>query len=169
MHIEPVTDHNQISAIEELAYDIWHEHYTPIIGKKQVDYMLKKFQSSKAMNEQIQNGSLYFLCEYENRPIGYMSVDISDETLFLSKFYVTSAERGNRYGRIMLTYLEALAKEKSLNKISLTVNRYNTKSIKVYEKLGFFKCGTVIKDIGNGFFMDDHKMEKKLQLFDFHS
>lgn len=169
MHIEPVTDHNQISAIEELAYDIWHEHYTPIIGKKQVDYMLKKFQSSKAMNEQIQNGSLYFLCEYENRPIGYMSVDISDETLFLSKFYVTSAERGNRYGRIMLTYLEALAKEKSLNKISLTVNRYNTKSIKVYEKLGFFKCGTVIKDIGNGFFMDDHKMELKLQLFDFHS
>ena len=67
MHIEPVTDHNQISAIEELAYDIWHEHYTPIIGKKQVDYMLKKFQSSKAMNEQIQNGSLYFLISTLNK------------------------------------------------------------------------------------------------------
>ena len=29
-----------LAAIETLAIEIWNEHYTPIIGKKQVDYML---------------------------------------------------------------------------------------------------------------------------------
>ena len=91
-----------------------------------------------------------------------MSVDILSETLFLSKFYVTEAERGKGYGRTMITYLETFAKEKNLNKISLTVNKYNTGSIKMYEKVGFVISGTVVKDIGEGFIMDDYQMEKRL-------
>ena len=162
MHIETVSDKNQIKAIEDLAYVIWYEHYTPIIGKDQVDYMLEKFQSVQAMTEQIQDGYLYFLCEHNNKYVGYMSVYIREKELFLSKFYVALSERGRGYGKNMIEFIEALSKEKSLNKISLTVNRHNTDSIKIYEKLGFLKCGTVIQDIGNGFIMDDCKLKKRL-------
>lgn len=162
MHIEPVSDTSKIKAIEELAYEIWYEHYTPIIGKSQVKYMLEKFQSFKAMREEIQNGFLYFLCEYDNKNIGYMSVNISDGALFLSKFYVVSAEREKGYGRKMISYLETLAKEKSLNKISLTVNKHNIGSINMYKRVGFFICGTAVKDIGEGFIMDDYQMEKRI-------
>jgi RimJ/RimL family protein N-acetyltransferase len=42
------------------------------------------------------------------------------------------------------------------------VNKNNVNSIKVYEKLGFKKTGPVIQDIGNGFVMDDYKMEKDI-------
>ncbi|MCO4844401.1 MAG: GNAT family N-acetyltransferase [Sulfurovum sp.] len=162
MHIEPVSDTSKIKAIEEIAYEIWYEHYTPIIGKNQVEYMLEKFQSVKAMTEEIQNGFLYFLCEYDNKTIGYMSVNISDGVLFLSKLYVLSAERGKGHGRKMISYLGTLAKEKSLNKISLTVNKHNTGSINMYKKVGFIICGTAVKDIGNGFVMDDYQMEKSV-------
>lgn len=162
MLIKSVSDKNQIKNIENLAYQIWHEHYTKIIGKAQVDYMLTKFQSSKAINEQINDSVLYFLAEQDHRPIGYMSVEIKEEELFLGKFYILSSERSNGYGRNMIKLIEQLSIEKNLNKISLTVNRNNTDSIKIYEQLGFVKYGTVITDIGNGFVMDDYRMEKKL-------
>lgn len=162
MVIKRVSNKDQINAIEDLAYEIWYQHYTPIIGKHQVSYMLEKFQSVEAMTEQIKNGFLYFLTLDDNVPMGYMSVYILSETLFLSKFYVIEAERGKGYGRTMIAFLEALAKEKSLNKISLTVNKYNTGSIKMYEKVGFVVSGTVAIDIGEGFIMDDYQMEKRL-------
>lgn len=162
MHIKTVTAKSQTEAIRDLAYEIWHEHYTPIIGKAQVDYMLAKFQSSKAIAEQIDNGSLYFLSEHNNEPIGYMGVNIQGKELFLSKFYVTLANRGKGYGREMVAFLEDLSKDKGLNKISLTVNIHNNDSIKMYEKVGFHICGTAVQDIGNGFVMDDYKMEKRV-------
>jgi RimJ/RimL family protein N-acetyltransferase len=160
--IKSVSEKHQIKSIENLAYQIWHEHYTPIIGKGQVDYMLTEFQSSKAITEQINNEVLYFLAELDNRPIGYMSVEIKEQELFLSKFYLLLNERGNGYARNMIKFIDQLSIEKNLNTISLTVNRNNTDSIKIYEQLGFVKYGTVITDIGNGFVMDDYKMIKRL-------
>ena len=62
----------------------------------------------------------------------------------------------------MISYLETLAKEKSLNRISLTVNKDNTGSINMYKKVGFLICGTAVKDIGEGFIMDDYQMEKRV-------
>ena len=35
--------------IAQLADAIWREHYIPIIGKPQIDYMLDKYQSSKVI------------------------------------------------------------------------------------------------------------------------
>ena len=39
--------------ISVLAKNIWTEHYTPIIGLDQVNYMLEKFQSEIAIQNQI--------------------------------------------------------------------------------------------------------------------
>lgn len=162
MYIKTVITESQIKAIESLAYKIWYEYYIPIIGKSQVDYMLEKFQSSIAIKEQINNGFLYFVSEHDNVPVGYMSVNIHDDALFLSKFYVRKVDRGKGYGKKMIEYLESLTKDKNLNKISLTVNKYNTRSIKMYEKFGFSICNTIVQDIGKGFVMDDYQMEKSV-------
>jgi ribosomal protein S18 acetylase RimI-like enzyme len=162
MLIEIVTGENQIEAIEGLADKIWNEHFTPIIGKAQVDYMLEKFQSKRVITEQIENGFLYFLIKNNNKPIGYIGVLAKDSQLFLSKLYITSTERGKGHGRKAIEFLENLAVEKGLNKISLTVNRNNSLTIKTYKKLGFVNCGSIVQDIGNNFVMDDYKMEKDI-------
>ncbi len=164
MEIKKVSKKEQLCIIETLADEIWYEHYTPIIGKHQVAYMLEKFQSVEAMTEQIKKGSLYFLILDKNVPVGYMGVELLSETLFLSKFYMIESARGKGYGRTMIDHLETLAKEKDLKKISLTVNKYNTGSIKMYTKVGFVISGNVVKDIGEGFIMDDYQMEKRLYL-----
>ena len=162
MLIEKVSDENQIVIIENLASEIWNEHFTPIIGKAQVDYMLEKFQSKKAITEQLKNGFLYFLIKNNNDPVGYIGVLPKDRQLFLSKLYITLDERGKGRGRKAIEFLEQLAIEKNVNKISLTVNRNNSATINAYKKLGFDIRGSAVKDIGNGFVMDDYILEKKL-------
>ena len=160
MFFEIVLDEDQIETIEGLACEIWCEHFTPIIGQAQVDYMLEKFQSKKAIVEQIENGFLYFLIKNDNDPVGYAGVLVKKNQLFLSKLYIRSAERGNGYGRKVIEILEKLAIEKGLRKISLTVNKNNSGTIEMYKKLGFENCGSIVQDIGDGFVMDDYIMEK---------
>ena len=160
MPIEKVSSEGQIVTIVNLADEIWNEYFTPIIGKPQVDYMLEKFQSKKVITEQIENGVLYFLIKDGKEAVGYMGVITDDRQLFLSKLYITSADRGKGYGRKAIEFLEQLAIAEGVNKISLTVNRNNSASINMYNKTGFENRGCVVKDIGYGFVMDDYKMEK---------
>jgi len=149
-----------IEAVEVLANEIWPAHYTPIIGREQVVYMLARFQSAQAISEQIALGCLYFLIEEEGQRIGYISVQPKDNELFLSKIYLLLSYRGKGHGRRAVWFAEGLAKENGLRKIGLTVNRNNALAIKAYEAIGFKTVEAVVQDIGNGFVMDDYKMEK---------
>ena len=150
----------QIEIVETLAKEIWTEHYVPIIGKEQVDYMLDRIQSKRAIAEQIKTGSLYFLIEEGHHFIGYIAVQPKGEELFLSKIYIKFSKRRKGYGKKAIRFAERLAKEKGLKKIILTVNKKNIDAIKAYEKVGFSNCGPLIQEIGCGFIMDDYKMEK---------
>lgn len=155
-----VLTESQIELVESLAVEIWNEHYTSIIGSRQVCYMLDRFQTRKAISEQIKAGVLYFLIEAGSKSIGYIAVQPRGEELFLSKIYVNSPNRSRGHGRRAVQFIEELARKRGLGKISLTVNKHNAVSLRVYERLGFRNVGSVVQDIGGGFFMDDYKMEK---------
>ncbi|MFR5585739.1 MAG: hypothetical protein ACLTLQ_19640 [[Clostridium] scindens] len=59
--IRPAKSDSEIQDIAILAEEIWHQHFTPIIGKEQVDYMVDKFQSYPAIKAQIEHdGYEYF-------------------------------------------------------------------------------------------------------------
>ena len=159
MFIEVSTE-NQIETVESLAREIWTEHYVPIIGKEQVDYMLDRFQSKQAISEQIKTGFLYFLIREDDELVGYIGVQPKIEGLFLSKLYVKSSKRRRGCGNKAIRFIEKLAKKRKLAKVVLTVNKNNLNSIKAYEKFGFRNVASIIQDIGKGFVMDDYKMEK---------
>ena len=161
--IVPVSTGEQIAAVETLAREIWTEHYTPIIGRAQVDYMLAKFQSKGAIAEQIREGYAYFLIEKRKDRIGYLSIQPRGDELFLSKIYVKSSERGKGHGKTAVRFAEGFARERKLMRITLTVNRNNSRSIGAYEKLGFEKIAALVQDIGGGFVMDDYRMGKNLE------
>lgn len=162
MLFEKVIDEDQIEIIEDMACGIWNEYFTPIIGKAQVDYMLDKFQSKKAITKQMEKGFEYYLIKDDEECIGYLGVLPEEEKLFLSKIYIISTERGKGYGRQAIEFLEKVAIEKGSRSISLTVNKNNLGAIEMYKKLGFENKGGVVQDIGNGFIMDDYKMKKVL-------
>lgn len=153
MRLRTVVSVADVEMVTSLAERCWRPHYTPIIGKAQVDYMLANFQSTRAILGQIKKGRNYSLIEEESA-IGYLAIDLSDH-LFLSKLYILPDHQ--RCG-IGCWSLEQLTQAQPEHEIHLTVNRHNYETIAFYERMGFFKSETVVTDIGNGFVMDDWKM-----------
>jgi len=149
-----------IDAIVALAKPIWHEHYTPIIGEQQVNYMLEKFQSREAIRSQLEQGYQYFQVGEPSNLLGYFSTQFRDNaSLFISKFYLSKLARGKGIGKQMLKFIEQLANSNKCQTIDLTVNKLNP-AYQVYLKLGFANQGAVEFDIGNGYIMDDFLMSK---------
>lgn len=159
--IKQVVSSSDIEITAHLAHKIWNLHYVPIIGQEQVDYMLDKFQNAEAMKQQIENGYEYFIIYHQTYPSGYLALlpDMSKKNLMISKIYVDSGFRGLNLGTQLLDFSIENAKTKGLNMIWLTVNKNNTKSIEWYQKKGFLIKENLRIDIGNGFIMDDYRME----------
>lgn len=159
-----VKDLESAEIVSSLAQEIWQEYYPKIISQEQIDYMLKKFQTKEAILQQIEKEAYqyYLLNDDHGNAIGYLAIRVQKEGLFLSKLYIHIRKRGQGLARKVMGFVEKLAKEKGLNRVFLTVNKNNTASISVYQKLGFVISSSVISDIGNGFVMDDFEMERYL-------
>lgn len=159
----PVVTADDIDTVARLVREIWPEHYVPIIGQEQVDYMLANFQSAATIAREIREGDEYFLLELEGRPIGYCAIRAqpAESLLFLSKLYLHRSVRGRGMGAAALHHLEGLARERGLSRVWLKVNRHNA-SVQAYLRMGFTVAGEMITDIGGGFVMDDYRLEKPL-------
>ena len=152
---------NDIVELSALATRIVREHFDPLIGKAQNDYMLSKFQTVDAITEQITQGyQYYFVCVNDNR-IGFLAFYPRGQELYLSKFYLEKRHRGNGYARKMLQFVIEQAKLAGLDTIVLNVNRDNS-AVAVYERLGFVKIREEKNDIGQGFYMDDYVLAYKI-------
>jgi ribosomal protein S18 acetylase RimI-like enzyme len=163
LKIERVSGTGHLEALERLAREIWTEHYTPIVGAGQVEYMLREFQTAAAISEKIREGDLYFLVRTAGREIGYLAVrpDPARGEMYLSKIYLRAEERGKGYGWQMVDFVETLARERALPRVRLNVHKRNP-TIGVYQRMGFRIVGPVTQDIGGGFMLDDYQMEKSL-------
>lgn len=162
--ITPVLTQSDIDTTAALAHKIWIQHYVPIIGQAQVDYMLEKFQNVEAFSQQVKEGYRYYLSSHNNSCCGYLAlvVNRSEHKLMVSKIYMDADFRGLGLGLEMMDFAFKEAKNENCHVVWLTVNRNNAKSIDWYKKYGFAIVEEVKIDIGNGFYMDDFVMEKSI-------
>lgn len=153
-YIEVKKDNKEtILKLSNLASMIVKEHYDPILGASQNDYMIEKFQSARSITEQLENGYSYYLVENQEK-VGFIAYYIRENDLYLSKFYLRKDQRGKGISKDMLKFVIKKAKEANRFSIVLNVNKENN-AIYVYEKLGFVRIGAEKIDIGNNYFMDD--------------
>lgn len=163
VQLQQINSQEEIDKLAIAAKEIWQECFTEIITTEQIDYMVEKFQSAKAIMAQIkQEGYLYFGLKRGELYIGYVAVCPQDSALFLSKVYLKQAYRGKGYASMLLNKAEEVAAGRNLSKIYLTVNRQNRHAIDVYLKKGFVIKEEKAADIGNGFVMDDYILEKEM-------
>ena len=155
---------NDIKELAALAKEIWFEYWHSIMTLGQIYYMVNKFQSEIALNDQIEHGnySYYFITE-DGKKIGYFGIEPQEDNLFLSKFYIAKDYRYKGIGRMVFEIIKNIAKEHNLNKIHLTVNKHNIKTKEIYEKWGFRSLHPLITNIGNGYEMDDYLMEYEIK------
>ena len=153
-----------IEEVAALAKEIWHEHYDELLGVEQVDYMTDKLQSKEALKEQIKDGYEYYIIKDEGKSTGYIGIHQEDTPrLFLSKLYIRKEFRGKGLSSRAFEFMEKLCRERGLKSIWLTVNKYNSGSIAVYEHRGFKTFDSQVTDIGGGYVMDDYFMELNVE------
>ncbi|GHV43266.1 acetyltransferase [Clostridia bacterium] len=148
--------------IARLAEVIWDEHYSSIISKAQIDYMVEKFQSTAAIEISIENEAYtYLLAEADGAAVAYAGATLSSRNdtpmIFLSKIYVARDYRGMGIAK---RGFKMLCEKFGTDLAYLTVNKNNIISIAAYRKLGFEITESVVADIGGGFVMDDYIMER---------
>ena len=155
---------DDLETIRELAYKIWPSAYEEILGKVQLHYMLDKIYSLSSLQHQFTILKHQFIMMVEDdTPIGFASFSAHEDlkVFHLHKIYVLPSEQGKNFGKQVLDYIISAIKTAGATSLQLSVNRFN-KALHFYEKQGFKIIREEDIDIGEGFFMNDYVMEKKI-------
>lgn len=162
--IVPVMSEEGVCVVATLAEEIWHQHFTPIIGRAQVLYMLERFQSFAAIQSQIDAGCEYYCAAVDGDPVGYIALvfDRSTSRMMVSKIYVRNLQRGFGVGTALLNLGRERAMARGALSLWLTVNKNNDTAIEWYRYKGFEIVDEKLTDIGEGFVMDDYILEGSL-------
>lgn len=151
----------EIHALAEMASGIWHECFTEILSKEQIDYMVEMFQSEDAMRKQItEDGYRYYRILADGETAGYTAIRPQGDRLFVSKVYLKKEFRHLGIGSAAIMEIDGICRREGFASAYLTVNKANEKAIKSYRRNGYECLGPQVTDIGNGFVMDDYVMEK---------
>lgn len=162
-----VTSDEDIECLVALADEIWHEYWPALIGDAQTDYMVERFQSTKAITRDMCDHAYeYWFMHHvdDGRVIGYTGGHIERETnrFFISKIYLRSPERGHGFASDTIRFYEDLCQKRNLTALYLTVYKKNDPAIRAYLSKGFVIIDAVETSIGGGFIMDDYIMQKQI-------
>lgn len=146
---------DKIKVMSQMATEIVREHFDPIIGKEQNDYMLGMFQTEDAISNQLKKGYRYYFVQKDDSNVGFIAFYPKENAMYLSKFYLYKSKRGKGYSHQMMEFVIEKAKELNLSAIELNVNKENP-ACRVYERLGYRILRSEKNDIGCGFYMDDY-------------
>lgn len=171
--IKELKTDEEINAVAALAGDIWREHYTPLIGAAQTEYMLAVFQSPARIKSDITGKDYSYFAVFPSggkNQVAYLALQPDEKGVFISKIYVKKEYRQQGIAKMLMKFSLNFAKEKISASDSvfnaekykpclwLTVNKGNLGSIEFYKKSGFFIDKEAVTDIGNDFCMNDYIM-----------
>lgn len=153
---------SDIPLIRELTFQIWPQTYAAILSPQQLEYMLDMMYSETSLEKQMNEGA-QFIFVYENeKPVGFASFQETEAFVYkLHKIYILPSQQGKGTGRFVIDHIINDIKIRGATALQLQVNRHN-KAKEFYEKLGFAVIEEADFDIGNGYFMNDYVMEKKI-------
>ncbi|TAE58561.1 MAG: GNAT family N-acetyltransferase [Nostocales cyanobacterium] len=161
LKVEKLLDSN-LGELRKISREIWLSHYAQILSREQIEYMLNLMYGDGVVENEINNlGISYDQVIKDHQMVGYLSygleVDNNIDYLKLHKCYLLPKLHGFGYGQMMLSHV--LKTAQLINKpIILNVNKENKKGINSYTRFGFKIIRSEVKDIGNGFVMDDYIM-----------
>lgn len=153
--------------IQDIAYRTWPATFGEILSPAQIDYMLGIMYSLDSLTAQIRDKNHIFLLAQEadsNEYLGFISYEFdyrNESKTKIHKIYLLPASQGKGVGRLLIDTVATLAIERANTRLSLNVNKFN-KAIQFYERMGFVTTDSETIDIGEGFLMEDHIMEKPL-------
>lgn len=151
-----------IPLIQELTYQVWPQTYAPILSNEQIEYMLEMMYSDTSLRQQMGDGARFLIAYDDKVPVGFAAYqEIKPADFKLHKIYVLRTWQGKGTGRFMINHIIEEIRKLGASTLQLQVNRHN-KAKDFYALLGFTIIEEADFDIGNGYFMNDYVMEKKI-------
>jgi RsiW-degrading membrane proteinase PrsW (M82 family)/ribosomal protein S18 acetylase RimI-like enzyme len=153
---------SDIPLIRDLSDKVWPQTYSTILSAEQIDYMMKMMYSEMALHDQMKQQNEFIIVNDGRDPVGFASFSLVAPHIYkLHKIYLLPAMQRKGAGKFVINeIIKAIAKHGGKS-LQLNVNR-NNKAKDFYLKIGFEIIGEEDIDIGNGFFMNDYVMEKKI-------
>jgi ribosomal protein S18 acetylase RimI-like enzyme len=151
--------------VAALARTIWLAHYTAIITKAQIEYMLGgRFTPDNLSRYLGANDRWMEVLERNGELIGYCSYALTPTPgeMKLEQLYLIPDLHGRGLGKLMLDHVERRSVALGCSVLMLTVNKQNDKALKAYRRAAFSVRAEIVVDIGQGYVMDDYIMEKRL-------
>jgi ribosomal protein S18 acetylase RimI-like enzyme len=153
---------DDILLINTLAKKTWPVTYSEILSPKQLAYMLDLIYSPAALQKQFDAAHNFIIVEEGDQPVAFADYSLLKDDIYkLHKIYVLPDQQGKGVGKLLIDHIIQKIKEQKATALLLNVNRHN-KARGMYERLGFTVIGEEDIDIGEGYFMNDYVMEKKL-------
>lgn len=164
VRIEPLmeADAERVSA---LAREIWFAHYPGIISAEQIEYMLAQRYDPALIRTELARGDCWWDVLVRDGGIaGFASCFAADEpaAMKLDKLYIHPQHQRRGYGGMLVEHVCARAAGLGCRRVVLAVNRNNRHALAAYAKHGFEVREAVVKEIGNGFVMDDYLMVREI-------
>ena len=151
-----------INAISFMAHEIWPVAYGEMLSPEQLKYMLHNIYSYRSLEEEFDAGHHFIIIEEAHKPIAFAAYNHLKGTVYkLQKIYALPQQQGKGLGKLLINHIIEKIKTQGATVLLLNVNRRN-KAKQFYEHLGFTIISEEDIDIGQGYFMNDYVMEKKL-------
>lgn len=150
-------------AVSALARIVWQATYPALISQAQIDAMLTDRYASERIREQLDDPhQAWWGARRGGALSGFAHALLDESGCKLDKLYVHPGQQRRGIGAALLQAVEDWARTQRARRLWLQVNRGNAQAIRAYEKYGFRIVDSRVFDIGGGFVMDDHVMEKRL-------
>jgi len=167
MMMKCIIDSKDFETIRKIAFETWPNAYGKIVTQEQLDYMLDKIYAIDSLQQQQENlGHRFIVAVDENNyAIGFASFSTYENQNNhhrLHKLYVLPNQQQKGIGKLLLESIYSEIRKKGNGSIELNVNRYNN-ALAFYQKLGYEILKEEDIDIGEGFFMNDYVLFKKVQ------
>jgi len=167
MMMKCIIDSKDFETIRKIAFETWPNAYGKIVTQEQLDYMLDKIYAIDSLQQQQENLGHRFIVAVDenNAAIGFASFSTYENQNNhhrLHKLYVLPNQQQKGIGKLLLESIYIEIRKKGNGSIELNVNRYNN-ALVFYQKLGYEILKEEDIDIGEGFFMNDYVLFKKVQ------
>jgi diamine N-acetyltransferase len=161
--IRPAT-RADIPTIRAIAHATWPIAYAETLSPAQLAYMLERMYSEPALNKQFDEGHRFLLMHGEATAIAFAGFEHhyqGRDHSRLHKLYALPSAQGTGVGKALLDAVIAAAHQAGDRVLELNVNRFN-RAKEFYERQGFRIVRDEVIDIGQGYVMDDHVMERSV-------
>lgn len=151
---------DELEDVRAMATRIWWDCYRGMIPDDQIRQMLGWMYAPGRLADEMASGVRWEWLETGGAPRGYLSWEHRGEVVHLHKLYLERAWHGLGLGQRMLQHLGQQARAAGASWIELRVNRANERALRAYRRAGYQRVADDIRDIGDGFVMDDHILRR---------